>query len=90
MTRPTILYGVIDRRTYELNYSSVGKVEACLQVYRKESLQAWLLCFLKDYVDNTIPRTKESKTIQECRVKLQASFLRKETKKICTIRNKQY
>jgi sigma-B regulation protein RsbU (phosphoserine phosphatase) len=56
--RASVFYGVIDRRTYELSYSSVGKVEACLQVYGQEGLQNLEACgpaFAKDF--NTQPQS---------------------------------
>jgi len=56
--KASVFYGVIDRRTYELSYSSVGKVEACLQVYGQEGLQNLEACgpaFAKDF--NTQPQS---------------------------------
>lgn len=56
--KASVFYGVIDRRTYELSYSSVGRVEACLQVYGQESLQTLEPCgpaFSKDF--NTQPHS---------------------------------
>lgn len=37
--KASVFYGVIDRRTYELSYSSVGLIEACVQVYGQEGIQ---------------------------------------------------
>ncbi|WP_413290015.1 PP2C family protein-serine/threonine phosphatase [Bdellovibrio sp. HCB337] len=56
--KASVFYGVIDRRTYELSYSSVGRVEACLQVYGQESLQTLEACgpaFSRDF--NTQPQS---------------------------------
>lgn len=42
--KASLFYGVIDRRTYELSYSSVGRVEAYLQVYGDSGLQSLEAC----------------------------------------------
>lgn len=56
--KASVFYGVIDRRTYELSYSSVGRIEACLQVYDQESIQSLEACgpaFSREF--NTQPHT---------------------------------
>jgi len=56
--KASVFYGVIDRRTYELSYSSVGKVEACLQFYGQEGVQNLEACgpaLNKDF--NTRPQS---------------------------------
>lgn len=56
--KASVFYGVIDRRSYELSYASVGRIEACLQVYGQESLQSLDACgpaFAKDF--NTQPHS---------------------------------
>lgn len=56
--KASVFYAVIDRRTYELSYSSVGRVEACLQVYGQESLETLDPCgaaFSREF--NTQPHT---------------------------------
>jgi sigma-B regulation protein RsbU (phosphoserine phosphatase) len=42
--KASVFYGVIDRRTYELSYCSVGKIEACLQVYGQEAIENLEAC----------------------------------------------
>lgn len=56
--KASVFYGVIDRRTYEMSYCSVGRIEACLQVYGKNSLETLDACgpaFSKDF--NTEPHS---------------------------------
>lgn len=56
--KASVFYGVIDRRTYELSYSGVGRIEACVQVYGEEGLQSLEACgpaFSKEF--NTQPHT---------------------------------
>jgi sigma-B regulation protein RsbU (phosphoserine phosphatase) len=56
--KASVFYGVIDRRTYELSYCSVGKIEACLQLYGQdaiENLEACGAAFSKDFA--TEPHT---------------------------------
>lgn len=56
--KASVFYGVIDRRSYELSYCGVGRIEACLQVYGQESLQTLESCgpaFAKDF--NTQPHS---------------------------------
>ncbi len=42
--RASLFYGVVDRRTYELSYCSLGRVEACLQIYGDSALQTLEAC----------------------------------------------
>lgn len=56
--KASVFYGVVDRRTYELSYSSLGRVEAYLQVYGESGLQNLEACgpaLSKDF--NTQPLT---------------------------------
>jgi sigma-B regulation protein RsbU (phosphoserine phosphatase) len=56
--KASVFYGVVDRRTYELSYSSLGRIEACLQVYGDEGLQNLEACgpaFAKEF--NTQPQS---------------------------------
>ena len=56
--KASVFYGVVDRRTFELSYSSLGRIEACLQVYGEDGLQNLEACgpaFGKDF--NTQPRS---------------------------------
>lgn len=50
--KASVFYGVIDRRSYELSYCSVGKIEACLQIYGQEGLENLEACgpaFAKEF-----------------------------------------
>jgi sigma-B regulation protein RsbU (phosphoserine phosphatase) len=50
--KASVFYGVIDRRTFELSYCSVGKIEACLQVYGQEGIENLEACgpaFSRDF-----------------------------------------
>lgn len=42
--RASVFYGVIDRRSYELSYCSVGKIEACLQLYGQDGIETLEAC----------------------------------------------
>jgi sigma-B regulation protein RsbU (phosphoserine phosphatase) len=56
--KASVFYAVIDRRTYELSYSSVGLIEACIQIYDQEGIQTLEPCgpaFSKDF--NTQPQS---------------------------------
>jgi sigma-B regulation protein RsbU (phosphoserine phosphatase) len=56
--KASVFYGVVDRRTFELSYSSLGRIEACLQVYGEDGLQNLEACgpaFAKDF--NTQPQS---------------------------------
>ncbi|MGZ3796435.1 MAG: PP2C family protein-serine/threonine phosphatase, partial [Pseudobdellovibrionaceae bacterium] len=56
--KASVFYGVIDRRTYELNYCSVGSIESCVQIYGQEVIQTLEPCgpaFAKDF--NTQPQS---------------------------------
>lgn len=60
--RASLFYGVVDRRSYEMQYCSIGNIDGFLQVYGQESLVELLPTgpsISKDY--NTEP---QSKTIQ--------------------------
>jgi sigma-B regulation protein RsbU (phosphoserine phosphatase) len=50
--KASVFYGVIDRRTFELSYCSVGKIEACLQIYGQEGIENLEACgpaFARDF-----------------------------------------
>jgi sigma-B regulation protein RsbU (phosphoserine phosphatase) len=56
--RASVFYGVVDRRTFELSYSSLGRIEACVQVYGEDGLQNLEACgpaFSKEF--NTQPQS---------------------------------
>lgn len=60
--RASLFYGVVDRRSYELQYCSIGTIDGFLQVYGQESLVELLPtgpAISKDY--NTQP---QSRTLQ--------------------------
>lgn len=55
--RASIFYGVVDRRTFEMQYSMVGTIDALLQVYGQDGLQELNACagpLSKDF--NTEPQ----------------------------------
>lgn len=57
--RASIFYGVVDRRSYELQYCSVGMIDGFLQIYGQDSLVELLPTgpgFSKDY--NTEPQSR--------------------------------
>lgn len=57
--RASIFYGVVDRRTYEMQYCSAGTIDAFLQVYGQEALVEMLPTspsFGKDF--NTEPQSR--------------------------------
>jgi sigma-B regulation protein RsbU (phosphoserine phosphatase) len=50
--KASVFYGVIDRRSYELSYCSVGKIEACLQLYGQDGIENLEACgpaFSRDF-----------------------------------------
>lgn len=58
----SLFYGVVDRRSYEIQYCSIGNIAGFLQVYGRDELvemSATGPCLMKDY--NTEP---QSKTLQ--------------------------
>lgn len=71
--------------------------EYCKNIELKESIKAfnlhsiklwYLLCFLKDYVDNLQFKNKEHKTILECLGEATSIVLKNGDEEICTIRDK--
>lgn len=54
----SIFYGVVDRRSFEFEFSSIGNIDAYLQVYGQDALQSLKACagpLAKDF--NTEPTT---------------------------------
>lgn len=70
-------------------YFTNTKLKESIKAFELNSTKLWyLLCFLKDYVDNLQFKNKESKTIQECLSEATSIVLKKGDEEICTIRNK--
>lgn len=70
-------------------YCTNKELKESIKAFKIESTKLWyLLCFLKDYVDNLQFKNKESKTIQECLGEATSIVLKKGDEEICTIRNK--
>lgn len=70
-------------------YCTNTQLKESITAFKLNSTKLWyLLCFLKDYVDNLQFTNKESKTIQECLGEATSIVLKKGDEEICTIRNK--
>lgn len=65
------------------------ELKESIKAFNLQSIKLWyLLCFLKDYVDNLQFKGKENKTILECLGEATSIVLKNGDEEICTIRDK--